>query len=499
MNLLFLPNQYATDRLIILFLGWGCPPECFRRLSKPGYDLLIISDYVDWNADTLDAMIASIREPAEDATSYCEIVVVAWSFGVRMAADFIDRSKRNITLRLAINGSIRHIDDNFGIPRKIFDATIDGLSQIGLRKFRLRTAGSKTIFENCLDVSDTPEEFERYRRELVFFGKISEQEIPESMQCLFDKAVVGTADRIFPPENLRREWERIDIFEEDGMAHLPDFQRIFDRYIVDKSKVEASFQQAAESYAEEAVAQKVAAEKLFDLFKANLSNLSSVASISPGQPRILEVGYGDGSLTSLYIPLLPAGTELHLCDLKESEAQKQAIQTLAGHSGVKVCFHKLDIESLSNFRELISTEDGFDLIVSGSTIQWLNSPAQFVSHAAEALAPKGILAISYYGEGTLREISLLTGNGLKYPSLRLLENLVNREFPSAEIETFEESQQMEFPSAIEAMRHLKATGVNALPTEVSPVSLRRLLGQWPVNDQGCYSLTFESKCLIVRK
>jgi hypothetical protein len=60
-------------------------------------------------------------------------------------------------------------------------------------------------------------------------------------------------------------------------------------------------------------------------------------------------------------------------------------------------------------------------------------------------------------------------------------------------------EQLTFATANEAVRHLKLTGVNALSKQTSPAMMRRLLSQWPVNEEGSATLTFCPIYMILTK
>ena len=111
----------SNQRLILIFLGWGMDAAPFSSLSKPGYDIMLLSDYSGFRPDEdTDLLAASI-------CNYQEIVVMAWSFGVRIAADFLAgwRRKLPITRAVAINGTTEHISDSCGIPLRIFQGTLE--------------------------------------------------------------------------------------------------------------------------------------------------------------------------------------------------------------------------------------------------------------------------------------------------------------------------------------------------------------------------------------
>jgi hypothetical protein len=50
-------------------------------------------------------------------------------------------------LTIAINGTPAAADDKFGIPLKIFEATLDNISDYSMDKFYLRLFGTRSRFE----------------------------------------------------------------------------------------------------------------------------------------------------------------------------------------------------------------------------------------------------------------------------------------------------------------------------------------------------------------
>lgn len=481
MKTLFIPSEGDSRRLIILFLGWGFRSENFGYLRKPGYDILIVSDYRNFDIEALEELIKQSGKDRDAGNAfpkgadYREYVVIGWSFGVRAASEFIRKCHlKNVSLRLAVNGTMQHIDDSQGIPRRIFQGTLQSLSPANLTKFRLRCAGDKETFLK-FDSPISANDFEDLKEELEYFGNLSPS--GESATC-WDKAIVGGKDRIFPPENQRRAWMSVDLFEEPEMNHLPDFQYILDRYIVDKSKVSTTFDTAAESYGPNAIVQHDVAVSLLEFLKPYL----------PESEETMELGYGDGTLTRLYLPYLHG--HLSLYDIKESSLTIKQLEQQAEKRKIQLHFHWADVETVRFDRR-------FNLIISSSMLQWLNSPAAVVERCTRALLPGGILGLAFYGPGTFEEISAITGNGLKYPSLLPLCHVAER--MGMEIITArEERRVLTFSTPAEALRHLKLTGVNALPSSTSPGQIRRLLARWTRNETGHATLTFECKYLIAK-
>ena len=108
-------NNHSRN-IILFFAGWGMDATPFRAFTDLGKDCMIVYDYSDFNADF-------------DISGYSGYYVVAWSFGVYAAAYWLTTQKKKPLKAIAINGTLSPIDDECGIPCKIFDATLNGLSE----------------------------------------------------------------------------------------------------------------------------------------------------------------------------------------------------------------------------------------------------------------------------------------------------------------------------------------------------------------------------------
>ena len=149
----------------------------FSSLSKPGYDIMLLSDYSGFRPDEdTDLLAASI-------CNYQEIVVMAWSFGVRIAADFLAgwRRKLPITRAVAINGTTEHISDSCGIPLRIFQGTLENLSPQSVRKFNRRMFNTASEFQAFIESDGCRRPFESLRKELETFAEMNAIEADTSM------------------------------------------------------------------------------------------------------------------------------------------------------------------------------------------------------------------------------------------------------------------------------------------------------------------------------
>lgn len=474
MNHIFVQNHHHGEALIVIFLGWGVPAEAFTDLKKNQCDILLLSGYGPGCAAEAERIIAG----KQSAWNYKEIIVIGWSFGVKPASAFIADTPLNITLRIAVNGTEQHIHPTCGIRPEIFSGTLNGLHAATLRKFRLRTAGTRYNFEkNFSNAASDDATVERLRRELQYFASLPAE---RSNVSLWDKAVIGECDRIFPPEAQRNAWQGIDITEVADMPHLPDFQWIIDRFVIDKSKVCDKFAQAGDTYEENATIQKKVARRLLEL---------SDGIIPQGNLDIIEMGYGHGVFTRMYLDRL--ASDIHSLTLVDLDTDPEVGKDTGA------CHVQADVEDVHFINEYLTPESK-DVIFSSSMIQWLNSPATWLRRCAAALRSDGVLAVSFYSGDTFSEISSITGSGLQYPALQSLSDIARCCGMTINVATTE-CETLEFDTPRDALHHLQLTGVNGLSATASPATVRRLIREWPLTASGKARLTFCPAYLVLTK
>ncbi|MCM1070229.1 MAG: DUF452 family protein [[Clostridium] fimetarium] len=452
----------GESRLVMVFLGWGMSPEPFLQLSKPGYDVMLLWGYR--RGEGFDGELRRI------ARGYKEIVVIAWSFGV-VAASYLLEAMGDlpVTRKVAVNGTPLHIDRRRGIPPAVFNLTLRGLSEAAVEKFTARMFANNSELDAFVAAGNS-RDFNSVADELHFFGDLP----PYTGDTRWDFAVAGDRDLIFPPVSQEACWREagvpLSVIAEAG--HFIDLRRVLDDFVVDKELVATRFSAARNTYRDSAPAQRSVAARLWELARPHIPS---------GALRVLEVGVGDGLLTDLYVP------ELEIADL--------GLMDIAGvdrgrfPAGAR--FTRCDAE------EAVAglPEESVDLILSASTLQWFHSPERFVAMAYRALAPGGVMALSFFGEGTYREVADITGVSLKYPD-------PSRWKPEGVVlASLRETLTERFTDAAAAARHISRTGVNALRRDrASAVAAgRKLMRCLPAEADGRVGLTYVSNYLIIRK
>lgn len=214
-------NGHAS-RLILFFNGWSAAPGLFRRLSeKADADVWICYDYRDLRF-------------GESLDRYTDIHLIAWSLGV-WVAEQIGRRYPSLPLRTAtaINGTPRPIDEKYGIPPALFQATLDNLTADGIARFTRRICGQRDVLDAYRQIPERPAA--AVKEELQSLYQVIQAEEAPPVPMLIDpqaghtshspipwsNIILSRHDRIFPPDNLRRYWAgRCPIHEADA-PHYP--------------------------------------------------------------------------------------------------------------------------------------------------------------------------------------------------------------------------------------------------------------------------------------
>lgn len=464
----------SSRRLIVLFLGWGMDASPFRHLARSGFDILALWDYA--GLDRPGSWERDMTEFASVCGGYDEVVIVAWSYGVRIASGFLEswNASLPVTLTLAVNGTPMHVDEQYGIPPAIFDGTLQRLAEPTIRKFYRRMFSSSEAFANFMEYKPD-RSVESLKSELEVFARLK----PLDAGAVWNVALIDDADLIFPSAAQRAFWPSEKALTLGSQGHFPDFQSILDRFTVDKSLVGRRFSAARETYRRGASVQRRVAESLWSRVEPLIEGKRDFG-------RIIEVGAGTGVLTELYEMALTCGgcrwSSLELWDLAEHFGM------LPSNASWLTCDAETCIRSVE--------PDSVNLLLSSSTLQWFHSPERFMAEAYRVLRKGGIAAFALYGEGTFSQLRELTGVSLRYPSLATLKAALPAD---AIIEVGEtESISMDFASPKELLRHLRETGVNGA-TEPSPALALRIARHYPASPDGRYRLSYCPLYLIFRK
>lgn len=454
MNITYTHQDPENQRLLLVFTGWGTDPTVIPRPQTEGYDMAVAWGYDGSTPDTSALHL------------YQEIVIVAWSYGVAAAAQFISaHSDLPITSRIAVNGTPHPIDDNMGIPPAIYQGTHDNLNTANFVKFLRRTSGDSSL-THLAESAD----IEALKLQLRHIATL-----PQAESVEWDTAYISTADRIIPAQNQFNAWNAasVAIREIEDAPHWPQWHRIFDENLIDKTLVEQRFSNARPTYDDSAFGQATIARRLIDLW--NPASLPTPADM-------LEIGCGTASATRQYLSIIKPKS-LTLWDLTIADTLSDI------PAKCEQCDAELRIRTVA--------DNSLDLIFTTSTMQWFNSEPAFIRQCIRTLRSGGMLVASTFGPGTFARINRLSGTPSRYPTL---SNLLGAMPDNCEIlEACESEITLTFDTPAQLLRHISHTGVNALHRHPSAALTRKILTQYSTDANGKCPLTYHPIYLIIRK
>lgn len=189
-----------NNKLIIFFNGWGMDEIIVSHLDREDYDLLILYDYRDLDIDF------------PNLDKYKEKYIVGWSMGV-MISTLFDNEFGNIKKYIAINGTPKPIDDEYGIPTRVYKLTVRGFNQSSCQKFMER------MFDNTPPIDKfSNRSLDSQKEELQNLMGV------EGRYISFDKVIISDNDKIIPTKNQLNYWKNPVIINKIEGGHCPFFK-----------------------------------------------------------------------------------------------------------------------------------------------------------------------------------------------------------------------------------------------------------------------------------
>lgn len=138
---------------------------------------------------------------------------MAWSMGVWVACQTLAGKEYPYGMRLAVNGTPFPIHDTKGIPEAIFQGTLENFSEPVLIRFRRRICGSAAQVKIFLSHHPYREIDDLHQELAALWTAVKAR---PAVEWIWDKAVVGMNDKIFPPQNQREAWQGVAVEEVDA-------------------------------------------------------------------------------------------------------------------------------------------------------------------------------------------------------------------------------------------------------------------------------------------
>lgn len=209
----FITNNNHSD-LLLIFSGWGTHADLFSGLSIKETDICVCYDYRN---DSFDSSLF---------LKYKHITVIGWSFGVWMAAYTLSKTNLKIDKSIAVNGTMRPIDDEYGIPQTIFYSTLQSLTDESFSKFQRRICGNVKKYDKFKhvlskrDIQEVTNELNALKHKTDSINDIL---------FLWNIAYIADKDLIFTADRQEAFWNKYTLqIRKINDSHLPDFKCILD-------------------------------------------------------------------------------------------------------------------------------------------------------------------------------------------------------------------------------------------------------------------------------
>ena len=190
----YIRRREENKQLVVLYGSWGSDENVFTPLCDDSFDFIMFYNYSADEALVLPEM-----------KTYSRITLIGWSLGV-WAAEYLSPTTGIFPdLTIAVNGSPIPADDRYGIPLKIFEGTLNNITEENMEKFYFRMFGDKKTFE--LNRERIPHRNVKSLHDELrwLYNRIME---PKESGFRWDYAVTSEKDRVFPSDNVKSYWKK---------------------------------------------------------------------------------------------------------------------------------------------------------------------------------------------------------------------------------------------------------------------------------------------------
>ena len=187
-------HQKQRNHLIIFFSGYGLSFHPFERLDSTAYDVLMVYGY---HHPCFPDFILS------QAISYKEVTIVGWSMGVYMGALWCQKNEFRPNFALAIAGTLQPLDDEFGIPPKIFRRTAQRWESIENQKAFIHNIIIEE-YESSFLLENSFRSVKEQQEELLTLIEITSENVENPYNCV----IIAEWDNIFSKEKVSNFWNK---------------------------------------------------------------------------------------------------------------------------------------------------------------------------------------------------------------------------------------------------------------------------------------------------
>lgn len=167
----------------------------FKELTSLEHDIYMLYDY---------RQMTNCPDIERIAEQYECVNLVSWSMGVWIGQKLFSHKKQLFQRTLAINGTLCPIHDRFGIPEKVFNATLTDYDENARYKFYRRMCREKTNLNFFLK-RQPQRSVEEQREELAALQKMVDC-LPVT-ESIYSEVIVSEYDWIVPSANQFDFWQ----------------------------------------------------------------------------------------------------------------------------------------------------------------------------------------------------------------------------------------------------------------------------------------------------
>ncbi|WP_027127985.1 methyltransferase domain-containing protein [Fusobacterium perfoetens] len=198
-----------------------------------------------------------------------------------------------------------------------------------------------------------------------------------------------------------------------------------------------NFEKNFSTYDSNAIIQKEVAKKLVKIIEENINEKKF--------NRVFELGCGTGLFTKEVLKKF----QIKNLDLNDYYDTKNYFKDIN--------YNNFIVGDMVN-----SINEDYDIIISSSSFQWIDDLEKLIKNISKKTDK---LFFSMYIDGNLEEIQKHFGVGLNYKTLGEITKILKKYFN--EIKYFNEKKTLEFFTPLEALKHIKNTGVSLKNTKTS--------------------------------
>ena len=180
----------------------------FEPLVSHEWSVLMFYDYTDFSTD---------KDLQRLFDEYEKIILIGWSMGVWAGQHLFEEFPATLDAAVAINGTLCPINDEFGIPETVVQATLADIDEKQRLKFYYRMCRDRILYRSFLE-KQPQRSVENQKGELaVLLANTTNIELAKS---IYSCAIISERDFIMPTKNQLNYWpeEIVKLIDE---SHFP--------------------------------------------------------------------------------------------------------------------------------------------------------------------------------------------------------------------------------------------------------------------------------------